>query len=142
MQHLLWLFWSHLLQWLHAHTALPCILAQYPCIGHASTFPEVHDIKALYSHNRDAFSCRLLVHLLFRAHWRWWPGARVALEHPNLCTVARPDLSCRTFHTGKNKPPWTFNKCFHVWFKEAPQHAGFMGIVFVCTRAGFRVPLG
>lgn len=136
---------SRPLQWLQADGAHPCIsVAGEPCVGRALTFPEVHDIKALYSHNRDVCSCRLLVHLLFRACWRCvpWPGVHVALVHANLCTVASLDLSCRTFHTGKNEPPWTLNRCFRVWFKEAPQHAGFMGIAFVCTRAGFRVPLG
>lgn len=66
----------------------------------------------------------------------------VALVHTNPCTVVSPDCSHRTFHAGKNEPPWALNRCFHVWFKEAPQHASFMGITFACTRTGFRVPLG
>lgn len=142
---LLLLFRSHPLQWLQADRTYPCVsVAGEPCIGRALTFPGMPEIKALFSHNCDVFSCRLVANLLFRARWRCapWPGVRVPLVHANLCTVASSDLSCRTFHAGKNEPPWTLNRCFHVWFKEAPQHAGFMGIAFVCTRAGFRVPLG
>lgn len=66
----------------------------------------------------------------------------MALVHGNLCTVASSDLSSRPFHAGRNESPGALNRCFHVWFKEAPQHAGFMGIAFVCARAGFRVPVG
>lgn len=144
--HLLLPFRSHPLQWLqwagraHHHISVE----GEPYVGCTLTFPEVRDVKALYSPNHDVFSCRLLVHLLFRAHWRCspWPGAHVALVHGNFCTVASSDLSSRPFHAGRNKSPGTLNRCFHVWFKEAPQHAGFMGIAFVCTRAGFRVPVG
>lgn len=138
-QHALCCFLPHPRRW--GNRAQPCsLVAEEPCAARAFRSLEMHNVKALYNPTR-CFSCRLIV-ASSSEPFGDAPHGHGTLVHADPCTVASPDLSSRTFHTGQNEPPWTFNWCFHVWFKEAPQHAVFMGIAFVCTRAGFRVPLG